>query len=131
MPKYEAECGVCGEIKTYIRSVAERENTPECHGKPMKKGIFSAPKGYVLGRFDSFRSTVDGTIISTRRGLEEHNKRNGVVSLADGYSDEKIRRGEFRKKERKLDKRKLKHDIAEATMMVKNGYKPKVLKDER
>ena len=41
----------------------------------------------VRGNFDPFVSTVDGTLISTHRDLEQHNKRNNVVSASE-YSPE-------------------------------------------
>ena len=41
----------------------------------------------VRGNFDAFRSVVGGSLISTQRDLDEHNKRNGVVNSAE-FSDE-------------------------------------------
>jgi hypothetical protein len=37
----------------------------------------------VAKSFTAFKSTVDGTIISDRRQLAAHNKRNGVTNIAD------------------------------------------------
>ena len=126
MPKYEAQCAQCGDVAEYLRSISNRNDTPICHGVPMTKGVFTAPKGFVFGKFDAFRSNVDGSLITSSRDLAEHNKRNNVVSMADGYSDETIRSGNFNKKEHKLDKAELKQDIAEALLAVKDGYRPEV-----
>jgi hypothetical protein len=47
----------------------------------------------IHGDIESFRSPVDGSIISDRKQLREHNKRNGVVS-AEEFSDEYYARKE-------------------------------------
>lgn len=132
MPTYSAQCPTCERIEDYICSVADCMHTPICCGQHMDKKIFTAPKGYVLGRFDAFVSPVDGTTITGRRALEEHNKRNNVVSMADGYSDEQIKAGPPERKQKAVSKKELQMDIAEAYSMVKDGYKPtkEVLEDE-
>lgn len=124
MPTYNAQCEICDAVVDYTRPVAECMNTPECCGKGMKKVILTAPKGYVFGKFDAFVSPVDGSVIRGKRELQEHNKRNNVVSMADGYSDEQIKRGEIAPKQKVLSKKELQQDIAEAYSMVRDGYKP-------
>ncbi len=42
---------------------------------------------YVQGDIESFVSPVDGSVITDRKQLRDHNKRNGVTNCAD-YSDE-------------------------------------------
>ncbi len=42
---------------------------------------------FVQGDIESFVSPVDGTVISDRRQLEEHNKRNNVVNTAEFGTD--------------------------------------------
>jgi hypothetical protein len=93
----------------------------------MQKVIFSVPRGYVRGKFEAFKSSVDGTIIANHRDMTEHNRRNGVVCVADGYSDEKVRSGSFAKKAVKTDKADINRDLAEAAVMVRDGYKPQKL----
>ena len=41
----------------------------------------------VHGDIDEFRSHVDGSVISSRRDLREHNKRHGVVTGAEYGND--------------------------------------------
>lgn len=41
----------------------------------------------VRGNFDAFRSPVDGSVIRNHRDLDNHNRRNGVVS-AQEFSQE-------------------------------------------
>lgn len=89
----------------------------------MKKVIFSAPKGFVSGKFEPFISHVDGSLITSQRDMQEHNRRNGVVNLADGYDNEAVIKGDYLKPP-EADKSDLKADIAEATAMVSQGYKP-------
>lgn len=127
MPVYEAICRDCKITADYLRPVEKYMDTPPCVscGEKMHKVILSAPKGFMRGKFEPFMSHVDGTVISSQASLEEHNKRNNVVSMADGYSDETIKKGEFLKPEEK-DINDLKADIAEATAMVNQGYKPQV-----
>jgi len=96
----------------------------------MKKVILTAPKSFVKGKFEPFISTVDGSLITTQRDMDEHNRRNGVVNMADGYDDETIKSGNFQKKEEKLSKEELVADIAEATHMVQQGYRPEVMADD-
>ena len=41
----------------------------------------------VRGNFDAFHSPVDGSLIRNHRDLEEHNRRNNVVSSSE-FSDD-------------------------------------------
>lgn len=133
MPVYEARCPGCGTTAEYLRSVAECLDTPDCPecAVRMDKVVLSAPLSYVTGRFEAFRSSVDGSIIRNQRDMLEHNKRNNVVNIADGYSDDAVRNGNFRKpKEAKLDKKELADDIGAAILKVRDGYRPEVQYDD-
>jgi len=126
MPVYSARCGDCDTVRDYHSSVDARTNTPECPkcGGYMGMVILQAPLGFVRGKFEAFRSNVDGTIIANHRDMEEHNKRNGVVCLADGYSDEKVRSGDLGRKEETLDMGELRDDIGAALLQINDGYRP-------
>lgn len=125
MPVYEAYCKDCEISADYSRPIDQRMDTPACIscGKKMDKVVFSAPTGFVTGKFEAFQSTVDGSIISNRRELDEHNRRNNVVNVADGWDEETIKRGDYIAPE-KVDIGDIKKDITEATHMVTQGYKP-------
>ena len=125
MPSYNSICDNCGAVHEYIRRIAFCMDTPSCCGAPTRKIILHAPVGVVFGRFDPFKSPVDGSLIRSPRELSEHNKRNGVVSLADGYSEERLIKGDYGGVP-KVDKRDIKHDVSLAVQMVNNGYKPEV-----
>jgi len=132
MPLYEAYCPECRGVLEYRASMDDALNTPPCPacGGRTRKGIFTAPKGFVKGKFEAFRSVVDGSIISSQRSMDEHNKRNNVVCVADGYDDAAVKAGNFGRKEAKLDKKELASDIQEAIHMVEQGYKPEIGADD-
>ena len=124
-PIYEADCQECGVYADYLREVKEYMDTPHCPecGVKMRKIIRSAPKGFVKGQFDAFQSTVDLSVIRNERDLREHNKRNDVISLADGYSTEALLNHKGIPKEQP---RNVKADLVAAYEDVKQGYKPKI-----
>ena len=125
---YEAECEVCGHGFDYVAAVEDRNNVPlcqMCQGKA-RKVIRTAPRGHVTGKFEPFVSSVDGTLISNDRQLKEHNRRNGVVNLNDGYSEEKVISGQIGTKPQQESKAEKAKDIIEAIKAVESGYKPKV-----
>lgn len=76
----------------------------------------------VHGDIDAFRSPVDGSIISDRKALREHNQRNNVVNTADlgsdGYNRERQKererffKGEISQEER-LTRRQQMWEIAQ------------------
>lgn len=128
MPVYECQCPDCDMTAEYLRPVEERLDTPTCPACDvrMEKRIFSSPKGFMRGKFEPFRSTVDGTIIANHRDMVEHNKRNGVECLADGYSNEKVLSGDFGKREMTpiTSAKELADDVMSAAIQVRDGYKP-------
>jgi len=71
---------------------------------------------------------VDGSIVSSRRELQEHNKRNNVVNTHDGYDEAAIKKWTQmdlfadKDKERKKD---LKDDMQKAITKLEEGYVPR------
>ena len=114
-----------------VSDVSENDiDCPECGNANKLTPFISAPKGFMRGKFEPFRSTVDGTIIDSHRSMQEHNKRNDVVCLADGYSNEQVISGNYNKpKVQKEDKTELMNDIGESILKLNNGYKPEVQYD--
>lgn len=51
---------------------------------------------YIHGDIDSFVSPVDGSVISDRKQLEEHNRRHGVVSAHEFSPEFYARKAEER-----------------------------------
>jgi len=129
IPVYEAQCPECQVRAEYLRGVAECLDTPDCPecGVKMAKKVFSVPHGFMRGKFEPFKSTVDGTIIANHKDMLEHNKRNNVVCMADGYTDEQVKAGTFKKEPVKVDtKKEVASDLMEAAIQVRDGYKPEV-----
>lgn len=125
---YEARCSGCQTYSTYVSSVAERNdprNCPGC-GAVLVRVIETAPKGLVKGKFEPFRSVVDGSVITTERGLREHNARNNVVNLGEGYDEKTLLEGDFGKKPQTMDKKDLVSDIQESIHDLNQGYKPQI-----
>ncbi len=114
-----------------ISEVSEEDiDCPKCGNVNKLTPFLSMPSSFMRGSFEPFRSTVDGSIISSSRSMEEHNKRNGVVCMADGYSNESILSGLPQKQAVKMDKNELMHDIAEAAIHVRDGYRPEVQSEQ-
>jgi hypothetical protein len=128
MPTYEALCNHCATVVEYRCAVVDALRPPwcpECKGA-MRKVIRTAPKGFVKGKFEPFKSPVDGTVISTERALRDHNARNNVVNIHDGYPEERVIKGDYMGPPPKPDKKDISKDIYEAARMLEQGYKPEI-----
>lgn len=130
--------GCCGDSATERRCrLAEYEADPtfacpRC-GRQLKQRITAPRYLNKTGEFKAFKSPVDGTIITSETGLREHNRRNNVVNVHDGY-DEKAYLGMVNRDlhaageaERRKDARA---DAVKAVEMVEQGYVPEVAPDE-
>lgn len=77
--------------------------------------------------FKAFRSPVDGSIISSSSGLRNHNARNNVVNVHDGYSEQSIIGATKRNFQKELDVERAKdlsQDLKQAIHKVSDGYTP-------
>lgn len=123
MRTYEAQCRLCGYFTEYRRHVKDCLDTPDCPQceYKMEKIIKTAPRGFVKNRWSEYRSPVDGSLIRNQHDLEEHNKRNNVVPMAEGYTTEQLMkmRGDPPPRDGVQAA-----DVAEAYRAVKEGYKP-------
>jgi len=121
---YEFECEDCGVVGEFVAEVKDYNNPPPCTcGGKTKRVIITAPKGWMAGNFEPFQSTVDRSIIRGQKDLVEHNKRNNVVSLADGYTTEQLMNHKGVPEQKPSD---VKAEVAEAYTALKNGYKPQL-----
>lgn len=132
MAKYDAQCAGCDTQFEFVARIDNRDDVPNCPlcGATARRTILHAPQGFVKGKFDAFFSPVDGSIISTARDLEEHNKRNGVVNIQEGYSEEKVLRGDFGQKKEENNVAEVANDVQEAIHDVTHGYKPVIGADD-
>lgn len=127
MPSYTARCDDCGSLTEYSIGVKDRYLTPPCEvcdSECTRLVVRQAPVGFVKGRFEAFKSPVDGSIISTAQGLADHNKRNNVVNIHDGYSEEAISKGSYLRPPPKPDKKEIAQAVVESIHKVEAGYKP-------
>lgn len=124
MPTYAAKCDKCGAVVEYVASIADRHRLiPSCCGELMQAYICYAPYSFVGGQFDAFISPVDGSVVHNNRELKEHNIRNNVVNIHDGYSEERVLAGDYLKRP-ELDKKERVEDIKAAIRKLEAGYKP-------
>ena len=126
--RYDAVCMKCFMTFEYYRTMNRCKEVPECPGcgsKDVRKIILTAPTGFVKGKFEAFKSGLDGTVISTERQLQEHNKRNNVCLLGDGYANEEILAGKCGQQgPTPVDKKDIAKDIVESIQRLEAGYKP-------
>lgn len=128
MPVYEALCKECELLYEYVAKIADCMKTPRCSscGEKTHKVIFHAPMGFVKGKFEPFKSQVDGSIITTQRDLTAHNARNNVCNLHDIYDERTIFTGDIAPKQIVPDKKEIAQDMLAAIHEVSNGYKPNI-----
>lgn len=99
---------------------------PEC-GRSLRR-VITAPR-YLnnTSEFKAFKSPVDGSIVSTQQSLREHNKRNGVTNIHDGYDEKALMAATKRNYQKELDKERaadLALDMRHAINKCEQGYKP-------
>lgn len=127
---YPYRCPDCERNFERTCSLYEYEHEPQffcpiCEVECIR--VITPVRAFISGRFEPFKSPVDGSIICNSEQLREHNKRNNVVNLHDGYDEKAVQ--EFTKKawnqtseaERKVD---LKQDMEKAVQKLEEGYKP-------
>lgn len=121
----------CGKVRERVCRLAEYEADPSWYcsdcGQQLKR-VITAPRALNNTReFVPFISPVDRTLITSQRALREHNKRNNVVNLHDGYDDKAVQnmtKVDYQKPldaERRVD---LASDMRQAVQKLEEGYKP-------
>jgi hypothetical protein len=90
------------------------------------KRFYTVPRVFTKS-FEPFRSPVDGSVITNSRELSEHNKRNNVVPLHDGYDEAAVKKFTETDWQKPLDqerKQDLGQDMEKAIQKLEQGYKP-------
>lgn len=127
----------CGKLRERVCRLAEYEadptyTCPEC-GRYLSQRV-TAPRMLTKTKvFEAFRSTVDGSIIASEHDLREHNKRNNVVNIHDGYDDRAVKDMVNRDHYKPLDQERrsdLASDMREAVVKLEQGYKPQLAKED-
>lgn len=128
---YPYHCDRCGTKLDRICSLREYEMQPVllctyCQ-EPMTRTL-TAPRTLLHTKpFESFKSPVDGSIINSRRELAEHNKRNNVQNVHDGYDEKAVQNFTKTDWQKPLDderRKDLKEDMLKAINKCEEGYKP-------
>jgi len=94
---------------------------------PVDDAARAIERGAIHGDIQSFVSPVDGTVISDRKQLREHNKRNNVVSAGEFTPEFYARKAEeranfYQGKHARNEKLKRKQEIYENIMRLeRNG----------
>lgn len=125
MAIYPYKCGKCGATQEVVQSIASYSKVPirPHHCDTEMDRVFTVPMVSPDTLWNNgFRSHVDGSVITSRTKLREHNARNGVVYYDDVASDIPKRRAEAAKKATA----DIKADLVESLHKVDAGYKPRV-----
>lgn len=129
---YGYRCEVCNHDWERVCSLAAYEKNPGflCPMCVMPTHqILYAVRPLLSKPFEAFISTVDGSLISSRRDMQEHNKRNNVVNLHDGYDEAGVQKMTQKNYQEPLDKERgkdLHKDVEKAIAQCADGYKPVV-----
>jgi hypothetical protein len=125
MAIYPYKCRQCGKTEEVVQSIASYCKDPirPEHCLKVMDRVFTVPMVAPDTLWNKqFVSHVDGSVITSRSELREHNARNGVVN----YDDVKDEIPAKRKEIAKQAEVQRKSDIVEALHMVDAGYKPQV-----
>jgi putative FmdB family regulatory protein len=87
VPLYEYRCAECRNVQSEFRSVAERDNAPECHGHMRR--ILTVPMACV--REVNYTSPVDGRPITSMAAHQEELARNNSVVYEPGIKQDQER----------------------------------------
>lgn len=124
--------GCCGRTSTerrcrlaaYLEDPSHR--CPEC-GRELKQWLTAPRVISGAAQFNPFKSPVDGSIITSESALREHNKRNGVVNIHEGYSEKSVMDMTKKDFQAPLDaerRKDLQKDMEESITKLEHGYKP-------
>lgn len=128
---YPYLCNECGQEYDRVCSLADYNANPDlicCVCGTLMGRVLTAPRVLLHTKpFEPFRSPVDGSIVSSRRELQEHNKRNNVVNTHDGYDEKAILGWTQKDYQKPLDEERrkdLKDDMKKAVQKLEEGYTP-------
>jgi predicted nucleic acid-binding Zn ribbon protein len=120
MPTYTGKCEVCGELHTYIRKVADRNDTPECCGAKTTKVLdtpeisamaWTGHKGMVMYDKDAKPVHIeDGA--AYHRYLRDNNK----IPESEGRREAEIQKANREAKQ----KEQLRKDVETVVRAAKN-----------
>lgn len=122
----------CGNRSYVTRVKTENGVYPvcgSCGARLVARKVYRAKLSGGSGNFEPFKSPIDGSVITTRRELADHNARHNVVNVHEGY-DEKSFFNKVNEDHRsdlnKEASKDIMSDVHESVNMLNNGYVPQV-----
>jgi predicted nucleic acid-binding Zn ribbon protein len=98
MPTYTAHCSTCGHEQDYIRSIANRNDTPLCCDAPMVKGLtapaisamaFTGHKGFHM---PDGKHGGKGTWIESGQDYKKYLKDNDKLPASEGAAESRLQK---------------------------------------
>lgn len=98
MPTYIAHCHTCGTEHDYIRSIANRNDTPECCGAPTVKGLtapaisamaFTGHKGFHM---PDGKQGGKGTWIESGQDYKKYLRENNKIPSSEAAAEARIQK---------------------------------------
>lgn len=82
MPLYTFSCVACGSRTDEYRAVEHRNEAPTCRCGGSTERIISAP-AMVMPDIKPYRSTIDGSMISSRSQHRAHLKQHNCIEIGN------------------------------------------------
>jgi predicted nucleic acid-binding Zn ribbon protein len=98
MPTYVANCSTCGTDYDYVRSIANRNDTPECCGAPTVKSLtapaisamaFTGHKGFHM---PDGKQGGKGTWIESGQDYKKYLRENNKIPTSEAASEAKLQK---------------------------------------
>lgn len=121
----------CGNRMFVTRAKTETGSYPVCGtcGARLEARRVTMARNTRVSRFEPFVSPVDGSVITSRRELADHNARNNVVNVHEGYTEEqyknKVNEDLYGAVNKEIQK-DVDNDIKQSINMLNNGHVPEV-----
>lgn len=121
----------CGNRSYVVRAKTPHGKVPACGtcGAYLVAKKVTQAKLSRSSNFEPFVSPIDGSVITTKRELADHNSRNNVVNVHEGYSEQaylnKVNEDLYGKVNKEMTKDVM-SDIDKSINMLNNGYVPEV-----
>jgi hypothetical protein len=115
---YTAGCPACEHVQTYMRSMAERNNTPDCDecGTKTEKRPDHVMVGAIgIADHASFVSPIDGRRYYGKTQMNEHNKKHGVLPQSELKGEASYQKAEQTKKDRAARKKQIGEVVRDMT----------------
>ena len=95
-----------------------------------------APGMIVRNKIEAFKSSVDGSVVTNKKELDEHNRRNDVIDVREWGNDQFCDLDAKKEREARIlgtsvtENKKRKNDFAESVQKLEQGYKPTIRQQE-